>query len=348
MHKHKKDFFARFRTLQEEELPFVVYRLPQGNELIVAYQKTAETTYTNTLNEEGFVFAPFEHVNEHIYIPSNKSESFDIPPQTVRITPARSATSEQEKATYTELVSQAKETIAKTSLQKVVVSRKQGGLCQEAIVESFVRLVHTYPNAMVYYWSHQETGNWIGATPETLLDIQEGTCKTMALAGTLPYQKNTSPTWSAKERSEQMLVSDFIQNRLQTLLPKSEVSKSEVQNKRAGNLVHLCTHFEFPLESLTPLQITKLLHPTPAVAGVPVEDSIVFINENETHQRKYYTGFMGPIGSNTLKLFVNLRCAQVQDRNLTLYIGGGITAESDVEKEWHESQRKTETLLNVL
>ena len=348
MHNHKNDFFACFRFLQEEKLPFVVYRLPKGNELIVLQQKTPETTYTKTLNEEGFVFAPFNHVSDHIYIGGKKSECFDIPPQRVRLTPARSATSKQDKVTYTKLVIQAKKAIAETPLQKVVVSRKQGAQSYEAIAESFVRLVHTYPNAMVYYWSHQETGNWIGATPETLLNIHQGTCKTMALAGTLPFQENAAPNWSSKERSEQLLVSDFIQNRLQTLLPKSKVYKSEVQNKRAGNLLHLCTQFEFPLESFTPLQITKILHPTPAVAGVPVEKSIAFIDENETHERSYYTGFMGPIGSNTLKLFVNLRCAQVEGSNLTLYVGGGITAESDVDKEWHESQRKTETLLNVL
>ncbi len=92
----------------------------------------------------------------------------------------------------------------------------------------------------------------------------------------------------------------------------------------------------------------RLLHPTPAVAGVPVEKSLAFLNANETHDRSYYAGFLGPMESSVVRLFVNIRCAKVLSNHLQLYVGGGITAESIPEAEWNESQRKAETLLNIL
>jgi isochorismate synthase len=47
-------------------------------------------------------------------------------------------------------------------------------------------------------------------------------------------------------------------------------------------------------------------------------------------------------------LFVNLRCMQLAGRFAHLYVGGGITAESDPHSEWRETEMKAETMLSVL
>ena len=47
-------------------------------------------------------------------------------------------------------------------------------------------------------------------------------------------------------------------------------------------------------------------------------------------------------------LFVNLRCMQLGDGHASLYVGGGITAESDPASEWRETEMKAETMLSVL
>lgn len=188
----------------------------------------------------------------------------------------------------------------------------------------------------------------MGASPETLLSINKGVLKTMALAGTLPYTENTTPNWTSKEIDEQQMVTDFIQSQLETVFPKDSISSSPPYTKRAGNLVHLCSDFEVTVASTTPMEIVRLLHPTPAVAGVPVKQSLAFLSTHETHNRSYYAGFFGPIQDSSINLFVNLRCAQLAKDKLLLYAGGGITAESVKEAEWQESIRKTETLLKVL
>ena len=194
------------------------------------------------------------------------------------------------------------------------------------IEESFVRLLDAYPNAMVYYWSHPQTGTWIGATPETLLNLEGGKCKTMALAGTLAHEDNKRPKWSSKEVDEQQMVTDFIKQQLEILYPNDAIKPAETYTKRAGNLLHLCADFEFEINDVALLDLVQALHPTPAVSGVPVDKSLTFIETLETHQRNYYAGFLGPVEKEKAHIYVNLRCATIEKTQLTLYVGGGITA----------------------
>ena len=52
--------------------------------------------------------------------------------------------------------------------------------------------------------------------------------------------------------------------------------------------------------------------------------------------------------NNHSSLFVNLRCMQVCNDAISLYLGGGIMSESSPEKEWIETQNKAKTLIRVL
>ena len=92
-----------------------------------------------------------------------------------------------------------------------------------------------------------------------------------------------------------------------------------------------------------------LLHPTSAVCGLPKEPALQFILENEGFDRSYYSGFLGPVNSATgTHLYVNLRCMELLEKEAILYAGAGITAESNPEKEWQETQHKMQTMRRVL
>jgi isochorismate synthase len=120
---------------------------------------------------------------------------------------------------------------------------------------------------------------------------------------------------------------------------------------KAGNLLHLRTDFTFSVDAIgTRLpSLISSLHPTPAVCGMSTGKAMDFIKSGEKHDRGYYAGFLGPIGiRDMIRLYVNLRCMQVFDDRLVLYIGGGITSDSVPEEEWEETEMKAETLLSVL
>ena len=91
------------------------------------------------------------------------------------------------------------------------------------------------------------------------------------------------------------------------------------------------------------------LHPTPAVCGLPKDVARDFIMANEGQERKYYSGFAGPVGINgETHLYVSLRCAELGDGTITAYAGGGIMPESTCTAEWRETEMKMYTILTSL
>jgi isochorismate synthase len=95
--------------------------------------------------------------------------------------------------------------------------------------------------------------------------------------------------------------------------------------------------------------LLNLLHPTPAVAGLPKEEARRFILENEGYPRRYYSGFAGWLDTaGRSDLYVNLRCMHIRPHRLTLYSGGGLLPSSVMETEWRETEDKLQTMLSVI
>ena len=107
----------------------------------------------------------------------------------------------------------------------------------------------------------------------------------------------------------------------------------------AGNIKHLNKKFKFKLHTDVNEFINQL-HPTPAIAGLPPQKAINWIHENEPHDRELYCGYLGLIDGNNSEIFVNLRCAKIFKNNLNLYVGGGITAESNPKTNFMKQKLK--------
>jgi isochorismate synthase len=218
----------------------------------------------------------------------------------------------------------------------------------------FVKLANAYPTAFAYCWFHPEIGLWMGATPETLLKVNGNIFQTVALAGTQLYEGSEEVLWQNKEKEEQQYVTDYIVDSLSNSV--SEVQISTPKTIKAGNLLHLKTAIQGIIDKKTNLNdLVLLLHPTPAVGGLPKINAINFINKSEGYNREYYAGFLGEINYNNNSesdLYVNLRCMKIQKNSelntAHLYIGCGITKSSIPEKEWFETVNKAMTLKNVI
>ncbi len=222
------------------------------------------------------------------------------------------------------------------------------------IVSVFAKLVLTYPTAFTYCWYHPKIGLWMGATPERLLKAKNNKFYTMALAGTQVIKGSAEVVWEKKEIEEQHFVSNYILNNLKG--KTSEVTVSSPYTVKAGNLVHIKTDIEGVIDENSNLkQVVSILHPTPAVCGLPQNITKKFIIENEGYNREYYTGFLGELNKKGFNkeikktdLFVNLRCMQIKNNQAYLYIGCGITKDSIPEKEWEESVNKSMTMRKIL
>ena len=118
----------------------------------------------------------------------------------------------------------------------------------------------------------------------------------------------------------------------------------------AGALSHLKTDFHFSLPDSNKLgNLLNLLHPTPAVCGLPKEEAYRFIQDNEKYDRRYYSGFIGTLNpSGKTDLYVNLRCMNISSEQLTLYAGGGLLASSELNDEWLETEKKLQTMRRII
>ncbi|MFT7612107.1 MAG: isochorismate synthase [Parvicellaceae bacterium] len=229
-------------------------------------------------------------------------------------------------------------------LTKIILSRVHTKPGIISPTKLFDALRHSYPDAFVYLLNDPSLGTWIGATPETFLKRNSTHYSTMALAGT--QLKNSRYEWATKEKAEQQLVSDYILSELTSLDIKPKLSGPFT--KEAGNIAHLCTEFNFETSGKC-ADIVNRLHPTPAVCGIPTKTALDIIIKNEPHDRELYCGFLGPINFNdTDELFVNLRCLKMDEEQVHLFIGGGITSDSTPENEWNETKAKAETILGII
>ena len=145
-----------------------------------------------------------------------------------------------------------------------------------------------------------------------------------------------------------LLYTSYIRRQLLSLGIRS--TESGPYPAYAGALSHLKTDFHFSLKDNKNLgDLLKVLHPTPAVCGLPKEEAYRFILENEGYDRKYYSGFIGWLDpEGRTDLYVNLRCMHIEDEQLTLYAGGGLLASSELNDEWQETEKKLQTMRRIL
>ena len=335
-------------SLKEQNLPFVLFKLPNSEKVHCYYQQSLASFYTDSFTESGFVFAPFEHQSRYLYIPSAHSENFTS--ITIKSETKKTALpiSDEGKHTFLNNVDYAKDLMEKQLMEKVVLSASFSFPISSNALEVFGRLSQKYSEAFVYYWSHPQTGDWLGASPEKLLSLEGKQLSTMSLAGTLP-ENSTEADWTEKEYHEQLLVTQHIEQRLLEITASKHIRIGKRVTLNAGVLKHLCTPIYAYLEKIELMQLIHLLHPTPAVGGLPVKPALDFIYQHEVSPRHFYTGFMGPFrASDQVDLFVNLRCGEIKSDLITVYAGAGITSESHPQKEWDEIIRKTNTFLDVL
>lgn len=266
--------------------------------------------------------------------------------------------SPRERDYFTDMVARGRRAIAKGSFQKVVLSRTKTVQLPESYnpADTFHSLCQFYPQAFVSWVSVPGTAMWMGASPEILISIdKQQMFRTVSLAGTQPYRAQipvSRAVWTQKEIEEQALVSRYIVNCFKKIRLR-EYDEIGPKTVIAGNLMHLRTDFTVDMQAVVfpqlGTQMLELLHPTSAVCGMPKASALEFILTHEQHQRHYYSGFLGPVHiKQETHLFVNLRCMQLQPGIATLYAGAGITADSNPEREWAETEFKCETLLKVL
>jgi len=343
----------------KEDKPFVLYKKPNQPLVKGLFQQDATLHLVSTFKEKGFVLAPF-YEGVRFYIPFDASVQLeeDVALEQEQLTSfgldfKLNYEEQPAKANFEDLVGRCVKGIHQGHFGKVVPSRKEViNRKVEELPALFSKLIAAYPEAFCYVIYHPKVGLWMGATPETLLELEGQTLRTMALAGTQVNHGKEEVYWGDKEKEEQQYVTDFIVDKLKPF--SGEIQVSSPFTKRAAKVMHICTSIEAQLNQGALKTIVDVLHPTPAVCGMPKSAARDFLLREEGYARKYYAGYLGllndttPQNQTSSQLFVNLRCMEIEKNQVNLYIGCGVTADSDPTSEFVETVNKSTTMKKIL
>ncbi len=349
--------FKKIKQSFQNKLPFAVFKKPNSTFIKSFFQRNSNLYFTVGFSESGFVFSPFNSEEKSILIPLNQSDILEEKHISCLKYVFHNSYKEDrvQREFYIQLVNSAIRKIDETHLQKVVLSRKEEVYLEENnFLIFFEKLLAKHSNSYVYCWFHPKIGLWMGATPETLLFSEENRFETMSLAGTQIAYSKEKTTWKKKELVEQQLVTNFIELQLKPLCSSLKIYKKETI--KAGNLFHLKSRINGVLSDRKSgvSKLIKALHPNPAICGLPINLAKKFILEKELYHRSFYTGFLGELNLFNHKqkeyshLFVNLRCMEMVRNKAFIYVGGGITAQSEAQKEWEETNSKGGIMKSVL
>jgi menaquinone-specific isochorismate synthase len=259
---------------------------------------------------------------------------------------------------YQDSVREALGRIAQGELSKVVLARDlTGSIPEGSDLRRLVRALSTgYPDT----WAFAVDG-LIGASPETLVTVQNRTVTARVLAGTIgrgadadaDTAASASLASSTKDLDEHQYA---VQSVLASLRPHARALAASEQPflLKLPNLFHLATDVEGELaEGESALDLVGALHPTAAVAGTPTTIAIGVIRELEPFDRGRYAGPVGWVdAAGNGEWAIALRCAQFEDGDgdirVTAYAGAGIVAGSDPESELLETRVKFRPLVDAL
>ena len=318
---------------------FAIYRLPHARQVFrIEGEAQVIPSLKDLEGRQGFVVAPFVATEETPIVLVNSNSEFRTESVEFATEPEPRAVANSQFSTLSSQLDQYPFSTFHTALlsgrfQKLVLARCaiEANDGSQTPMQLFQKACQLYPRMFIALVSTPQTGIWLTATPEVLLENlpQSDLWQTIALAGTMRLHDDELDgeglhlRWSTKNIQEQRYVASYIADTLQRL--GLDYQEEGPRTVRAANLVHLRSDFTFHLPPFTshpsPLtshpspptshpspptshlsnnntrvgELLAALHPTPAVCGLPKKDALEFILQNEPSPRRYYSGFMGPL-----------------------------------------------------
>jgi isochorismate synthase len=258
---------------------------------------------------------------------------------------------------YARAVATAVEEMRHSDLQKVVLARRVTGNADTPIDAAVVahRLHQREPACTLYAVPGLNGDRYVGASPELLISSIGGSVSCHPLAGTvaLPDENDTVDyaTWllgSTKNLFEHRVVVDDIVERLATRCDdvRAESRPSIVTLRSVAHLgtwIHGKLNADHPVDAF---ELMTLLHPTPAVGGLPQARALELIERLEPEDRGLYAGAVGWFDAEDEgEWWVAIRGVSLSGDCFSAWAGAGIVADSDPIGEREETRDKLASIL---
>jgi isochorismate synthase len=242
-------------------------------------------------------------------------------------------------------------------LGKIVLARRESRRLVDDldVVGVLARLRSTRPSCYTFCFAVGDSV-FLGSSPEKLVEIRDRCFEADALAGTSARgegrerdeSRGRALLDSSKDRREHDAVVEGIRSALLPLSSRLVIDENPAVRAYPEGF-HLRTSVRGELAAETsPLDVVSVLHPTPAICGVPRERAREMLDRIES-DRGWYTGGIGWVAPNGDALFaVGLRAGLLRDGELATWAGAGIVSGSNAERELAEVELKMKALLTVV
>jgi anthranilate synthase component 1 len=255
-------------------------------------------------------------------------------------------------------VSKAKEHIYAGDVIQVVLSQRLAQATDASPFSIYRSLRCVNPSPYMYYL---QLGDFhiVGASPELLVRVEDGTVSTHPIAGTRPRGKNAAQDLTMekelrtdeKERAEHIMLVDLGRNDIGRVSVPGTVEVTQLMDvERYSHVMHLVSHVQGRLrEDVSSFDALRACFPAGTVSGAPKIRAMEIIAELETDKRGPYAGAVGYFDfSGNLDTAITIRTIVIKDGIAYIQAGGGIVADSIPEMEYEESLNKARALLTAI
>jgi anthranilate synthase component 1 len=205
---------------------------------------------------------------------------------------------------------------------------------------------------------HFDDFHVVGASPEILVQLQDGNVTVRPIAGTRKRGATAAEDKALeaelladeKERAEHLQLLDLGRNDAGRVAATGTVKVTErFIVERYSHVMHLVSHVEGRLAAgLTAFDALRAAFPAGTVSGAPKVRAMEIIDELEPVKRGLYAGAVGYIGFHgDMDLAIAIRTAVLKDGQIHVQAGGGLVADSDPEAEWQETRNKARAMLRA-
>lgn len=267
------------------------------------------------------------------------------------------AVSEFGEENFKTAVKRAQQYILDGDIMQVVLSQRMSQPFSAPPLSLYRALRSLNPSPYMFYYDMGDH-HVVGASPEILVRLENGTVTARPIAGTRPRGKTREQDLALaeelladpKERAEHVQLMDLGRNDVGRVAVTGSVKVTDnMMIERYSHVMHIVSNVEGQLKpGMDAIDVIKATFPAGTVSGAPKVRAMEIIDELEPSKRGIYAGAVGYLGFNgDMDVAIAIRTGVIKDNMLYVQAGAGIVADSVPQSEWVETQNKARAVLRA-
>lgn len=252
---------------------------------------------------------------------------------------------------FMKIVEKAKEHIRAGDIFQVVLSRTLHAEVHATPFEVYRALRQVSPSPYHFLFEERDFAI-VGASPELLISVQDGTVESMPIAGTYPKERDPKELLeSPKEVAEHTMLVDLARNDVGAIALGGSVRVLDYLSvKTFSHVHHIISRVIGQLPgSLHALDAFKASFPAGTLSGAPKIRAMEIIDALECSRRDLYGGAIVMLDERgNLISCIAIRTAFMRGSQVEIRVGAGIVFDSDPEKEAEETMHKARSIIEAL